>query len=91
MKTLHYLMLVASLSCLLTAFAGDGEFDLQIERAVKVSFQTQAGKFYQLQSSPSVGPSVWTTQGGTIQGNGLRHEAGFLTGSNVQAIFRVQE
>ena len=92
MKTLRCsLLLLASLASMSEAFAAAVDVDLQVERAVKVSFQTQQGRFYQLQRSPSVGPSIWTTLGGTIRGDGLRYDAGFLTGSNLQAIFRVQE
>lgn len=80
-----------ALAALPNAFAADTNVSLKIEKAVQVSFQTETGKFYQLQSSPSVGPSVWTPQGPTIQGSGLRHDAGFLTGNNLQAIFRVQQ
>ena len=92
MKTLHcFFLLLTSLAGLPLCLAAGGDFGLQVERAVKVSFQTQPGKFYQLLRSPSVEPTVWTKLGGTIQGDGLRYDAGFLTGSNVQAFFKVQE
>lgn len=92
MKTPHYFLILAgSLAGLLHGLAAGGDFALEIKKAVEVSFQSEQGKFYRLQKSPSVGPPVWTTLGATIQGNGLRQDAGFLTGSNLQAVFRVQE
>jgi len=84
-------ILLALCSALCPQNTNAAEFGLQIEKAVKVSFQTELGKLYLLQSSPSLTPAVWTTQGTPIQGDGLRYDAGFLTGSNVQAFFRIRE
>ncbi len=92
MKTLRcFFLLLASLTGVRQCLAAGANFGIQVERAVKVSFQTQPGKFYQLLRSPSVGPTVWTKLGDPILGDGLRYDAGFLTGSNVQAFFKVQE
>jgi hypothetical protein len=91
MKTLRcFLIGLATFTFSARAIAADTNLNLQIERAVKVSFMTETGKVYRLQTSPSIGPSLWTTYT-TIEGNGLRYDAGFLTGSNVHSFFRVRE
>lgn len=73
-----------------TAILAD-EFDLQIERAVQVSFQTESGKIYQIQSSLDIPAPDWQVEGHTIQGDGSRQTANFLTGETGRRIYRIQE
>jgi hypothetical protein len=83
------------MGCLLSAqFPGTilaDDFDLKIEGAVNVSFQAQAGRIYQIESSQDIPSPVWTIEGKTIQGAGARHEATFLTGQTGKRIYRIQE
>jgi hypothetical protein len=73
----------------LTLFADD--FDLKIENAVQINFQTEVGKIYQLESSPNVPIPVWTVQGKAIEGTGERHRVTFLTGDFGKQFYRIQE
>jgi hypothetical protein len=66
------------------------EFDLKIDTVVRLDFQTQLGKIYQIVSSPSVSPPVWTTEGVRIQGTGQRFNATFII-AGPGKVFRIEE
>jgi len=86
------LLLLATLAGSLIPVDADGiDVNLNIRKAVRVDFQAEQGKIYQIESSPEAVPPNWTTEGRTIQGVGATHQATFLTEENQKRIFRVSE
>lgn len=70
--------------------AATTDLDLQIESAVQVSFLTETGKLYEIESSPDVDPPNWVVEGATISGTGQRYTRTFLS-SEARRIYRVVE
>ena len=87
MRTLLSLILLVGGEAFTKMRAGAADLGLEVKRAVEVSFQTEQGKFYQLESSPSLDVPTWTRYGAVIAGSGSRYDAGFLTGDTITGFF----
>jgi hypothetical protein len=82
---------VLLIHCFISVQAATQDFDLKIESAVQVSFQAEAGKRYQIESSPDAGSPNWTPQGNIIEGAGARYLSTFLIGNTTRTIYRIAE
>jgi len=72
-----------------STFSQTTDFDLKVEKAVRLTFQPQLGKIYLIQSTPDVKPPRWKNEGSSILGNGQPFQTIFLTESEPHRVFRV--
>lgn len=88
LNSLHFIFI----SWLVTSFATQAaDLELKADRAIRVEFDTIAGRYYQVQSTDKVGPPTWVPFSDPVKGNGSKQFVCASMDQTNQMLFRVVE